>query len=107
MRQEKANRLIRQIGEYRKRGVLVDGVRLSSLSRVFAVATVARPTDFFPGLIGGGADDYFFASALSVMRLNPRAPTAILTRDVNLQNKIELARLSCWSPAVVVAESRK
>lgn len=98
-RQAKAARLIRQIGEYRSRGILVDGVPLSKTSRIFA--------KFLPWLTGWSADDYFFASALAVMRLNPRAPTAIITRDVNLHNKIEFARLSFWSPEVIVEEARK
>jgi hypothetical protein len=89
-RKAKAEKLIRQIGEYRRRGSLVDGVPLvNGVSKIFAVPIEANPRDFFAWLDSGRADDYFFASALSVMRLNPRAPTAIITADINLQNKIE------------------
>lgn len=106
-RSAKAAQLIRQIGEYRQRGNLSDGVPLASTSKIFSVATSAAPTEFFEWLAGGRPDDYFFASAMAVMRLNPRAPTAIVTRDVNLQNKIDFARLSFWSPDVVVPEASR
>jgi hypothetical protein len=39
------------------------------------------------------------------MRQNPRAPTVILTRDINLQNKIEFARLSFWPPSRVAKQA--
>jgi hypothetical protein len=103
-RRLKAARLIRRIGDYRARGVLVDGVPLvKNHSRVFAVAKSANPGEFFDWL-GGSADDYFFASAMSVMRQNPRAPTVILTNDVNLQSKIEFARMSFWKPRMVATQ---
>jgi hypothetical protein len=105
-RQQKAERLIRQIGEYRRRGRLVDGVPLvRDVSTIFAIATEARMADSLTWLDPGNADDRFFASALEVMRSNVRAAVTIVTRDVNLQNKIEFARLLFLAPSSVAPEA--
>jgi hypothetical protein len=101
VRRKKAERLVRQIGEYRQRGVLADGVQLSPRSRILASAAYGEAREFLPWLIGFGPDDLFLGSALATMRRNPRAPTALVTRDMNLQTKIEMARLSFWEPRVL------
>jgi hypothetical protein len=101
-RRQKAAKLVRKIAEYRRRGSLVDGVTLvRGVSDIFAFPFTADPRAMFAWLPATGADDYVLAEAASVMRANPRAPTAIVTRDVNLQTRIEFARLSFWTPDVV------
>ena len=107
-RKQKAEQLIRQIGEYRRRAyqggtTIVQGVPLHrGVSRILA-ATVNPGFDELPKWLSGvNVDQWFFASVLAVMRLNPRAPTAIVTRDVNLQNIIDVAGLTMWSPDLLV-----
>jgi hypothetical protein len=103
-RRTKARRLIRQIGEYRARGILIDGVPLvRGISRIFTLAAEPDAQRLLPWM-PMSADDIFLASALDVIRRNPRAPAVILTRDENLRNKIELVGLTSWLPKVVVAE---
>jgi hypothetical protein len=43
-------------------------------------------------------DDQFIASTIEVIRQNPRSRVTIVTRDINLQNKAELARLPFVEP---------
>jgi len=107
-RREKAGRLIRQIGQYRERGHLLDGVTLvRDTSKVFAVASDSHPDQSLRWLFGSTMDDYYLASVLDVMRLNPRAPVVAITRDENLRSKIEFAGLMSWLPSKVVNEERK
>jgi predicted ribonuclease YlaK len=44
------------------------------------------------------ADDRLIASSLEVARAYARSPLAIVTRDINLQNKCEQARIVCLEP---------
>ena len=47
------------------------------------------------------ADDRLMATFIEVMRRNPRSAVVLVTRDLNLQNKMEFARLpfiESWSP---------
>jgi hypothetical protein len=106
-RTAKAERLVRQIREYRRRGRLVDGVPLAGgISMIRAVAAEPRMGDSLPWLDSQNQDDRFLASALEIIRSNTRCRSVIVTRDINLQNKLELARLPFCEPADFVAEFR-
>jgi hypothetical protein len=97
---QKAGKLARQIGEYRRRGRLVDGVPLrKDRSRILAWAREPNFETSLPWLDRASADDRLLASALEIARASALAPTAIVTRDLNLQNKCELARIPfLWPP---------
>jgi hypothetical protein len=50
-------------------------------------------------------DDRFLASAIEIMRANTRAPFVVVTRDINLQNKLKFARLPFLEPSAFVADA--
>jgi PIN domain len=96
---EKARGLVRRIGEYRRRGSLADGVTLrNGRSRIFSWAREPQMGSSLPWLDGKRNDDRLLASALEIARAYALCPTAIVTRDVNLQTKCDLARLPVLQP---------
>jgi len=96
---DKAESLIRQIKEYRRRGSLTEGVPLrKGVSSILAIATEPKMDASLPWLEPTNADDRFLASAIEVMRTRPRSPVVLVTRDINLQNKAEFARLPYVEP---------
>lgn len=105
-RRKKAERIVRKISEYRRRGRLIDGVTLvRDVSTISAVAAEPRMADALPWLDPSTPDDRFLASAMEVMRTNTRAPLVVITRDVNLQNKLEFARLPFLDPSAFIPEA--
>lgn len=52
----------------------------------------------FSWLDPANEDDRLLASAIDIMRTNPRAPFALVTRDIKLQNKAEFARIPFTEP---------
>lgn len=96
---KKAETLIRQVKEYRRRGRLTEGVPLvKGVATVSAVATEPNMEDSLPWLDPGNNDDRFLASVLEVMRSRPQSAVVIVTRDINLQNKAEFARIPFIEP---------
>jgi hypothetical protein len=102
---EKARKLVRQISEYRRRGSLVDGVTIrNGRSRLFSWAREPRMDTLLSWLDPLSADDRLIASAIDIARNRALAPVAIVTRDLNLQNKCELARVPfLWPPGDVAS----
>lgn len=100
----KAESVISQIKELRRRGRLTEGVTLvSGKSAVLSVATEPRLDESMPWLDAANADDRFLASVVEVMRLHPRCAVLVVTRDVNLQNKLEFARMPFMEPPEPIA----
>jgi hypothetical protein len=96
---DKAERLIRQIKEYRRRGRLADGVLIvAGVSTLQTIAMEPKLEDSLPWLDPTNNDDRFIAAVLEVMRLRPRAPVVLISRDINLQNKAEFAGLPFLEP---------
>lgn len=101
---EKAEKLIRQLKEYRRRAAasgkrLADGVPLvAGVSEVVAVATEPRMQESLPWLDSASKDDQILAAMIEVMRMRPRSPVLLVTRDINLQNKAELANVPFVEP---------
>src|SRR5712691_3817241 len=96
---ERADKLIRQIKEYRRRGRLTDGVPLiKSASRIRALAVEPKVEEALPWLDPQSNDDRILASMIEIMRQNPRSPVMLVTRDINLQNKAETARVVFIEP---------
>jgi len=95
----KAEALIRQIKEYRRRGNLTEGVPVvRDKVDILAIATEPDMKASLPWLDPENADDRFLAAAIEVMRSRPRSPVIIVSRDVNLQNKAEFARIPFVEP---------
>jgi hypothetical protein len=96
---EKSEHLIRQLKEYRRRGPLLDGVTLKNGS-VF-IRSFAREPDVsnaLPWLDSSNHDDRLLASLIEVMRAHPRSRVVLVTRDINLQNKADFARVPFLEP---------
>lgn len=95
----KAEGLISRIKGYRARGQLTQGVSLRKpMSSIRAIATEPRLDKSLAWLDGENRDDRFIATAIEVIRRHPRCPVAIVSRDINLQSKAELASLPCVEP---------
>jgi rRNA-processing protein FCF1 len=101
---DKAEKVIRQLKEYRRRAEasgkrLVDGVDLvSGTSQVITLATEPRMQDSLPWLDPNNKDDQLLANVIEVMRTRPRSPVWLVTRDINLQNKAEYANVPFVEP---------
>jgi hypothetical protein len=101
---EKAEKVIRQLKEYRRRAVaagkrLADGVDLvSGISQVITIATEPRMEESLPWLDPKNKDDQLLATVIEVMRMRPRSPVWLVTGDINLQNKAEYANVPFVEP---------
>jgi PIN domain len=90
---DKAEKLIRQIKEYRRRAdtagrKLADGVDVvSGISQIATLATEPKMEDSLPWLDPTNKDDRILAHAIEVVRTHARSPVSLVTRDINLQNK--------------------
>jgi hypothetical protein len=88
-----------EVGEYRRRGPLLQGATLAAgISTVMANPVESKVSDSLPWLDPTNLDDRLLASIIEVMRLNVRASVIVVTRDVNFQNKLEFARVPFVSP---------
>ncbi len=96
---KKAEGLIRRIKGYRGRGRLNDGVPLrTGVSTLRGWATGPDMETTLSWLDRENADDRLLATFLEVMRRFPHSVVALVTRDINLQNKAELARVPFLEP---------
>jgi hypothetical protein len=96
---EKADSLISRIKGYRARGSLTKGVTLvRDVSEIMAIATEPDMTRSLPWLDPQSEDDRILAATLEIMRERPRSAVTLVTRDINLQNKAEFARIPFSEP---------
>ena len=95
----KAERLIRQIKEYRRRGPLSEGVPLKRGTSTFKTfAKEPDMTNTLPWLDKNNRDDRLLAYLIEIMRHHVRSTVLLVTRDINLQNKAEFAQLLFLEP---------
>ena len=95
----KAEKLIRQIKEYRRRGNLTEGVPvIKDKIDIVGIATEPSMETSLLWLDPENNDDRFLAAVIEVMRSRPRSPVIIVSRDINLQNKAEFARIPFVEP---------
>jgi hypothetical protein len=96
---DKAQRLVRQMMEYRRRGNLNEGVVLRKDShRLRTLAVEPDFKDTLPWLDPSNNDDRILAGFVEVMRQHPRCPVFLVTGDINLTNKADYAKVPCVSP---------
>ncbi len=96
---EKAESLIGRIKDYRLRGALRGSVTLRADRSTIRV--MAIEPDFakaLPWLDPANRDDRYLAETLELVRRHVRTPVVLVTRDVNLQNKAELAQIPFVEP---------
>ena len=96
---QKAEKLIRVIKEYRRRGALGDGVPIIKDGITLrTIATEPRGESFLPWMDKTNHDDRILASVIEVMQRHPRSAVVLVTRDINMQNKADHARLPVVEP---------
>lgn len=95
----KAERIIRQIKEYDRRGDLRDGVPIVK-GRISARSIAVEPKmdESLPWLDATDNDDRLLASTIEIIRQNVRSVVVLVTGDINLQNKARHARLPVLEP---------
>jgi len=99
---KKAEGLITRIKGYRGRGQLNQGVPLrKGVSTLRGWGTEPNMKDSLPWLDPANDDDRLLASFLEVMRQFPHSEVILVTRDINLQNKAELAQVCFLEPPAV------
>jgi len=96
---KKSQSLIRQIKEFRRRGSLAEGITIVN-GKIYIKSLAVEPdlTKSLPWLDNDCKDDRFLATVLEYMRDNTRLAVCIVTADINMQNKAELARLPYIEP---------
>ena len=95
----RAEGLITRFKGYRQRRSLADGVPLRRhVSSIRALAVEPRVAQTLPWLDAATDDDRIIASFIEVLRQHPRTTAVLVTRDFNLQNKLEFARLPFIEP---------
>lgn len=96
---DKSEGLITRIKGYRTRGRLNDGVPLrKGVSTLQSWATEPSMDATLPWLVRDNADDRLLANFLEIMRHFPHSIVVLVTRDINLQNKAEFARVPFCDP---------
>jgi hypothetical protein len=96
---KKAEGLVTRIKGYRGRGQLNDGVPLrKGVSTLRGWAPEPNMQASLPWLDPTNDDDRLLASFLEVMRRFPHSAVILVTRDINLQNKAELAQVCFVEP---------
>lgn len=92
---DKASGVIKRIKGYRNRGKLTEGVVLSKgISTLRSLAKEPSFENNFSWLDPSNNDDRIIATLIEVIKQYPRSMVALVTDDLNLQNKCEFARLS-------------
>jgi len=101
---EKASTLIRKFKEYRRRGSLLEGVTVvKDRISLRAIAQEPEMSQTLSWFDPSNADDRFLATGLEIIRNNLSAQTYIVTFDINMQNKAELAGI----PILEIGEERR
>jgi len=96
---KKSESLIRQIKEFRRRGKLFDGVTLAKgVSEIASIAIEPKMDESLPWLDPANNDDRLLAGVIEVMRQRPHSPVILITRDINLTNKADFARVPVIDP---------
>ncbi len=97
--QQKAEKIIRQIKDFRRRGDIRNGVPVVK-NKVYVRLMGKEPNmeESLGWFDSNNNDDRILASSLEIIRAELGTPIALVTRDINLQNKAELARVSFIEP---------
>ena len=95
---EKVNRAITRVKGWRKQGTLRNGVTVDKTITVKAVAIEPDMQDTLTWLDKENRDDRIIASVLAIQSSYPNARVVLITGDVNLLNKADLARIETSEP---------
>lgn len=92
--QKKVKSVITRLKGYRQQGNIMDGVIVEKTIKLKMVASEPNFDKTLSWLVRGNNDDRIIASALEIQRDNPSSAVCLVTSDINLQNKTEMARLT-------------
>ncbi|SHK47560.1 PIN domain-containing protein [Tepidibacter formicigenes] len=95
---KKAAGIIKKIKEYRRRGRLTEGVKLSGKNYIRAIAVEPKMENMLSWLDSQNNDDRIIASLIEVCRDMINRPVVLVTADINVQNKVEFANLPFIEP---------
>ncbi len=96
---DKAEKIIRTIKGYRNRGKLNDGITIvKGKSKLKTMAIEPDFTKSLRTLDENNNDDKLIASFIEISRNYINVPIAIVTRDINLQNKCEFYNIPYIEP---------
>lgn len=89
---DKASSLIRKVKEYRSRGPLYRGVVIvKDKVSLRSIANEPNMTQSLPWFDPTNKDDRFLATTIEIMRDNLGINSFVVTTDINMQNKAEMA----------------
>lgn len=96
---DKAQAVIRQVKEFRRRGSLNEGVSVvKGTMTLRSFAKEPNVTEALPWLVPGVPDDCILASTVEAMRAHPRSTVLLVSGDINLQNKAAFAGVAFLEP---------
>ena len=90
---KKVTKVITRIKGWRNQGSLREGVKVDRTISVKAVASEPKMGNSLPWLDNSNRDDRIIASVLEVQSSHPNARIILITGDVNLANKADVARI--------------
>lgn len=90
--------IINRIKGLRSQGRLLDGVIVHKSILIKMVATEPDFEHTLHWLDNGNSDDRIIASALEIQVRNPSDTVILVSSDINLQNKAEMANLPYLEP---------
>ncbi len=93
--QNKVRKVVGRIAGWRRQGSLIQGVTLDKTITVRALAKEPRMDQSLSWLDQSCNDDRIIASVLELQASEPHATLWLVTSDINLQNKCDLAHIPC------------
>jgi rRNA-processing protein FCF1 len=96
---DKINSIIRRIKGLRQQGSLLKGVTVDQTITVKMIAVEPNFEHTLSWLDPSNSDDRIIANALELQRGCPSSKVLLVTNDINLQNKAEMAKIPYCEPA--------
>lgn len=95
---DRVRKVSRRLAEYRRRGSLLRGVPLNGRRQLFAIGREPNREHAPDWLDLSVADDRIIAATLALQGQEPSSAVVLVTSDLGLQQKAELARLPTLEP---------
>lgn len=94
----KVKSVIARLKGFRNQGDILEGVTVDKTIRVKMVATEPNFKQTLSWLDAENMDDRIIASALEIQKIKPNSLILLVTGDINLQNKAQMANLGTYDP---------
>ncbi len=94
----KVDSIISRIKGWRHQGSLLKGVKVNKTITIRTVASEPNFEKTLHWLDASNSDDRIIASVLEIQITQPSATVVLITGDINLQNKAEMANLPFLEP---------